>query len=68
MPPLRLVVVLLDKRLPLFAGRHLEKQTIISFVRWVLTDGQNTAVADGYVPVPAKIIRHELQLLDAMNR
>ena len=45
-----------------------EKHTIISFVRWVLTDGQNTAVADGYVPVPAKIIRQELQLLDALNR
>ena len=45
-----------------------EKHTIVSFVRWVLTDGQNTAVADGYVPVPAKIIRQELQLLDAMNR
>ena len=45
-----------------------KKKSLFSFVRWVLTNGQKTAIADGYVPVPAEVIRKELQLLDAMDR
>lgn len=41
---------------------------MIDFLRWVLTEGQQSAAKDGYAPLPKEIIIKELDLLDVISK
>jgi len=45
-----------------------KRASLVSFLRWVLTEGQKMAVKDGYIPVPGNIVHTELQLLDTLSQ
>jgi len=45
-----------------------KKNAMIDFLRWVLTEGQQSAAKDGYAPLPKEIIIKELDLLDVISK
>lgn len=45
----------------------MRAQSMVSFMKWALSEGQRFAAPMGYAPLPADIIRRELQALSRIN-
>ena len=49
------------------AGDKVRSRAMVDFMRWALTEGQKFAPALGYAPVPAEVVRVELQALSRIR-